>query len=193
MNFIKRFLVPVVFLAVFIVTLSAMQAQKALLENKRSETVKQALQLLETGSVDEVFRHIDSHYSDAENLEHNRKQLEDFRIQRMKFGQSSKQLDAVFSVRSARIPEKENMTSDVYITRKIYERGEIIYTIGVVNSDATSIPQSDNQQWQLDRVIISLFPSTPDDDNQAISNSTLNFSVLCSEEKHVDKKCRKKD
>jgi len=183
-NFLERFLVPVVFLAVFIVTISALQANKKLLEHADREIVNQAVDLLEQASLDEISKHIDSHYWDAENISENSKVLAAYKEQLSAFGSLKKRHAAIFSVRSARIPEKNGAMSDIFVIHADFDNGKMIYTIGF------TLDGMDNQKnWQIDRLTVNALPQHVAE-NQAAKNE-YKISILCSEEKGIEKKCRK--
>ena len=192
MTLIKRFLVPVVFLAVFFVTISALQAHKLLLENSHRDVLAQAVTLIEQGSSDDIAKHIDSHYWDAENNQANRQVIESYKQQLANFGALKKHHRAVFSVRSERIPEHDDASADIYIVHADYAKGEMIYTLGLVNEHG-AMDAKDNSsvsQWQLDRLSITSLNYAPGE-NQS-EKIEYKLSLLCSEEKGISKKCRKK-
>jgi len=178
---LKRLLVPGAFLAIFIVTISALQAQKNNFEHARRDSVIAAVSLLEHGSIEDISRHFESGYWDGENSEANRKVIDAYKEQLTRMGRRTIRYAPVFSVRSERIPTQADMTSDIYIMHVDYEKGEMIYTLGVVNSESSSAAN-----WVADRLTIAVLPQA-----EGADKSEFKLSILCSEEKKISKKCRK--
>jgi len=183
-DFLKRFLVPVVFLAVFFVTISALQAHKKLRESKARASVTQAVDLLEQASIDDIAQRLDSHYWDQENQDNNRASLVAYKDKLAQAGNLLKRGKPIFSVRSERIPAHDDVQSDVYIVHAKHKNGEMIYTLGLLSDSSEK-----SANWKMDRLSVDYISHNVKENEEEKFDYKL--SILCSKEKGIEKKCRK--
>jgi len=184
MDFLKRFLVPVVFLVVFFVTISALQTHKALRESNAKAPVTQAIELLEQKNVEQIAQRMDSHYWDADNKEQNQSSLLGYKDKLSQAGKLIKLGKPIFSVRSESIPAHDGTQSDIYIVHAKHENGEMIYTLGFLDEE-TEI----SANWKIDRLSVDYI--SHDKIGDEAEKSEYKLSILCSKDKGIEKKCRK--
>lgn len=180
MELIKRFALPIAFLVAFFLSVSALYTDKALLESKGKDVVRQALDLLEQHSVEDILRHVDGHYTDAENLAGTTEVISGYKQKLSKFAGLKKRQAALFSARSATLPLQSDNNADIFIVHADYEKGQLSYTLGIVRDKGT---------WYIDRLSILANDYFPDD--QTSPESTYKITVFCNEEKGIKHKCHK--